>query len=75
MAREDLEASMKEENAHAQKRMAVKLVPGPRERLNRPLRSAGALPVVRTIACADREEPPSVPAGKRPRWSVPDRRR
>ena len=33
MAREDLEASHREENARHQKRLATKLVPGPQERL------------------------------------------
>ena len=32
MTREDLGASLREENAHTQKRLAAKLVPGPRER-------------------------------------------
>ena len=48
MAREDLQRSMKEENNIKQKRLASKLIPGPRERLSRPLpedRSAVAIPV------------------------------
>ena len=35
IARDDLSASMREENEHTQKRLAAKLVPGPRERLSR----------------------------------------
>ena len=69
MAKEDLEASMREENAANQKRLATKLVPGPRERLRRPdpgvppqpMRAAAVMP--RTTA----------PSGKRPRWSGPSR--
>lgn len=45
MAREDLGASLREENACTQKRLATKLIPGPRERLNRPMDDVGlALP-------------------------------
>ena len=75
MAREDLEASLREENAHAQKRMAAKLVPGPRERLNRPITGAVTLAATRSVASFERDVPATAPSGKRPRWSVPDRRR
>lgn len=37
MARDDLEASLREENANTYKRLAAKLVPGPRERLSKPV--------------------------------------
>ena len=72
MAKEDLEASMKEENAANQRRLATKLVPGPRERLRRPAIEAGVPPQpVRTVAVMPK---PSAPNGKRPRWSGPTRR-
>ena len=80
MAREDLCASMREENEHTQKRLAAKLVPGPRERLGRPVGDSRALHPMRGIA--ERPAPQTMtessglgPSGKRPRWSVPDRRR
>ena len=74
MAKEDLAASMHEESAHTRKRLATKLVPGPRERLARPLPS-------NDLATHDRlstrrqphpEPPVAGPSGKRPRWSVPE---
>ena len=69
MAQEDLERSMKEESAMNQKRLASKLIPGPRERLNRPL------PVVSvTAGPSGIQVVGGPPAGKRPRWSAPDRR-
>ena len=40
MAREDLEAWLREKNIANQKRMAAKMIPGPRERLNVPVISA-----------------------------------
>ena len=66
MAREDLHASLQEENNFTKKRLAAKLVPGPRERLQRPppLRAEPARTGRRRAA----EE---MPAGKRPRWSKP----
>ena len=68
MAREDLERSMREENELNQTRMAAKLLPGPRERLGRPL------PVVAvTAGPSGIRVVGAPPAGKRPRWSVPDR--
>ena len=41
---DDLEASMRKESLHNQKRMAAKLVLGPRERLGRPLPLATSAP-------------------------------
>ena len=67
MARDDLDASQKEENAATRKRLAAKLVPGPRERLSRPVPPARQPPRPALTAAA------SEPSGKRPRWSVPDR--
>ena len=68
MALEDLERSMREENQLNQTRMAAKLLPGPRERLGRPL------PVVAvTAGPSGIRVVGAPPAGKRPRWSVPDR--
>ena len=37
MAREDLEASIKEESVSTQRRLVTKLLPGPRERLSKPM--------------------------------------
>ena len=71
MAREDLDASMREEGMLMQKRLASKLMPGPRERLSRPMASRGSNPggpPVNVVAIAG-------PSGKRPRWSVPDKAR
>ena len=70
MAREDLEASHREENARHQRRLATKLVPGPRERLREqmPIVNVTAGPGGFTVV----GEPP---AGKRPRWTGPDRSR
>ena len=69
MAQEDLERSMREENAMHQKRLGSKLIPGLRERLNRPL------PVVAvTAGPSGIQVVGGPPAGKRPRWSAPDRR-
>ena len=70
MAREDLDASIREEGLATQKRLATKLMPGPRERLSRPMAS-------RTVALSGTSSsatPIAGPSGKRPRWSVPDRR-
>ena len=76
MAREDLGASLREENACTQKRLATKLIPGPRERLGRPMEEVRlALPArPRGPPQATVESACTVPNGKRPRWSVPDRR-
>ena len=66
MAKKDLEDSLSEERAANQKRLASKLIPGPRERLNRP--------VDMLIERARVGPQPSAPPGKRPRWSGPPRR-
>ena len=72
MAKEDLVASMKEENAANQKRLASKLIPGPRERLQRPAAEPGVPPQpVRAVPTLPKQLAPS---GKRPRWSGPARR-
>ena len=73
MAKEDLEASVQEENSQVKKRMALKLVPGPRDRLSVPVQDARitAPPLLRSNAAS---APTPAPSGKRPRWSVPDRR-
>ena len=46
MAREDLEASFREEQRANGKRLASKLVPGPRERLSRPMIEIREAPVI-----------------------------
>ena len=71
MAKEDMAASLREENEMTQRRLASKLVPGPRERLSRPLPEVRAGPV--RLAGSDPLQ--AGPSGKRPRWSVPDRGR
>ena len=63
MARADLDASLREENEANQKRLAAKLIPGPRERLQRP-------PSGRTDPGASQ----ALQSGKRPRWAGPSRR-
>ena len=76
MARHDLEASLREEDAANQKRMAAKMIPGPRERLRRaPMEASAQLPItaIPTRALA-RSEPPITQCGKRPRWAAPPRR-
>lgn len=71
MARADLEALLREESFH-QKRMATKLVPGPRERLSRPL---GALvPAARAPPAMVASCPGDQSEGRRPRWTAPERR-
>ena len=76
MARDDLGASLREENANTQKRLASKLIPGPRERLGRPMDEVRmALPArVRGPPPAALDPTGPGPVGKRPRWSAPDRR-
>ena len=65
MARKDLHASMNEESIANQKRLAAKLIPGPRERLSRP---------PETAAIRVRPGPALTSgSGKRPRWSGPTR--
>ena len=80
MARDDLNASFHEENASTQKRLAVKLLPGPRERLRpRPLTSAAAvsrdLSGHRMIAPSALGQPmdESEPTATKDRWTVPRR--
>ena len=70
MAHEDLERSMREENSQHQKRLASKLLPGPRERLSRPLPVSAA-----TAGPSAGRTVVGPPAGRRPRWSVPDKSR
>ena len=83
MARDDLDASTKEENACTMKRLAAKLVPGPRERLRLPAPRNDI--AAQTSGVRRREEaehlrngqtlaPAAGPSGKRPRWAAPDRR-
>ena len=67
MARDDLEASLHEENARNQARLAVKLVPWPRERLAMPLSSGRSAATTRPTA-GDAQD---CNAGKGPRWSGP----
>ena len=67
MARDDLHASLNEENSAAKRRLATKLIPGPRERLGMP--APGVAGPSRNGGCPTGNEP----AGKRPRWSKPDR--
>ena len=66
MARRDLDASISEESAANQKRLASKLIPGPRERLRRPAEESRPVRSSGTVG--------HLP-GKRPRWSVPPRER
>ena len=63
MAASDLENSMKEENTMNQRRLASKLLPGPRERLSRPM-----APISQDARGNDTTSPPR---GKRPRWHGP----
>ena len=76
MMRDDLDASIREESACTKKRLATKLVPGPRERLRAPEEhnievrlpnKTGGSRVVPATSAA------SGPPGKRPRWMAPDR--
>ena len=74
MARSDLEASLREEDEANQKRFAAKLVPGPRERLQRPTSEQGQLQGARPVRSLVPEGSTAGPSGKRPRWSGPQRR-
>ena len=75
MARNDLDASLREENEANQKRLASKLIPGPRERLHRPAIEARATLAPRPTKAAGSEgNIIAVPSGKRPRRSGPQRR-
>ena len=77
MAREDLEASLREEDSANQWRLAAKLIPGPRERLSRPMILApmgigSTVPqpvgVMRRDPVAASRDPAKT---QRPRWSGP----
>ena len=73
MARYDLEASMREEQRTNGKRLASKLLPGPRERLNRPMIEAETAPNASeepTRTGAPGPLPPQF-GGRRPRWMAP----
>ena len=75
MAASDLEASMREENELNQKRLAAKLVPGPRERLQRSLaESRPSTQLAMRAAAPSAAKVIPGPSGKRPRWSGPPRR-
>ena len=71
MARADLEASTKEVNAAAQARLAAKLIPGPRERLQAPAVHREA----RSVISRPRPTDDTHRVGKRPRWAGPDKPR
>ena len=75
MARDNLAASLKEESAHTQKRMATKLVPGPQERLSRPMSDVRIVGFQQAQPQAATDGAVAGPSGKRPRWSMPDKRR
>ena len=64
MARRDLEASMSEENSANQKRLDANLIPGPRDRLSRPLPVIASGPP-RATGVTSRPL-----SGQRPRWSA-----
>lgn len=66
MARQDLETSMREEDSHHQRRLASKLVPGPRERLSRPPPATSTSGRLRGTLVGDSSR-------QRPRWRVPNR--
>ena len=75
-AKEDLLASVREEALFTRKRLASKLVQGPRERLVRPLKGHNT-GQARSIGQALTSSASAVPstaglAGRRPRWSRPD---
>ena len=75
MAKADLAASIREEEERNQKRFAAKLVPGPRDRLARPISITA--PLIATVhhpsATIPRKDPgKSTDAlGQRPRWRPP----
>lgn len=66
MARNDLDASLKEENEANQKRLASKLIPGPRERLHRPAAEARAPLVPKPANAEAPERNMAGHSGKRP---------
>ena len=69
MAKADLDASLKEDMATNQRRFTTKLIPGPRERLQRPMSLSAAPPPNTTAMIA----PSSLgrAASSAPRWSRP----
>ena len=71
-ARRDLDASFQEEERATQKRLAAKLLPGPRERLHRPLESSSGN---RRPVAAPNPPGQASATGPRPRtkWGVPTR--
>ena len=69
MAQADLESSIREEQRAQGKRLAAKLVPGPRERLNRPMIPTTSAAVTATGAALTGPAPQA--DGRRPRWSRP----
>ena len=75
MAKDDLDASVREESVATRKRLATKLVPGPRERLRLPdgLRGPGRGQIgVWLPGRSDGSTPATVPAPiKQPRWTAP----
>ena len=76
MAREDMEASIREESACTRKRLATKLIPGPRDRLHGPATAPinVRLPPLGDNRAVDALESAAIPPGKRPRWTAPGRR-
>ena len=81
MARNDLEDSVREENKINQRRLAAKLIPGPRERLANPLGPVGTmprglgegvpLPALNQEQAAHPTGKSSSQAGGRERWLAP----
>lgn len=63
---------MREESAFTRKRLAKKLVPGPRERLRAP--EPRPLDVCLPNQTDPRGGPKACPFGKRPRWLAPNKR-
>ena len=68
MAREDLAASIREENVCTQRRLASKLLPGPRERLSRPMIPSRGIPAGRPalIDGTPSTNPAQGPTGRQP---------
>ena len=77
MVRDDLQASVNEENTATKKRLTAKLVPfpGPKERLSRPLPASRATASRAVASEASASNTSAPPSGKQPCWSIPDRRR
>ena len=70
MARQDLDASFREEDMANQKRLAVKLLPGPRERLSRPLPAGDGRPPS-TAALSTSASTSTSGQRHRPKWGAP----